>query len=265
MLSSFAEASAILNREDYKEIAEANARFLLSNLRQYGLLLRTYKDGEAKLNAYLEDYACLLDGLICLYEATGELRWLEEALPLTQTMLEQFWDEEDGGFFFTGKSHEQLIVRSKDFLDNATPSGNSVAILVLLKLAELTGNEDYRRRAVTVLRLLANQVRRYPSAFGYALCGLDFYLSTPKEIALTGRPDDQSMKALLNALWRTYLPNRVIATCAGNCEKAAELIPFLRDRQSKEGIASAYVCEGYTCQIPSKTEDELLKQLAPSR
>ena len=265
MLSSFAEASAILNREDYKEIAEANARFLLSNLRQDGLLLRTYKGGEAKLNAYLEDYACLLDGLICLFEATGELRWLEEALPLTETMIEQFWDEENGGFFFTGKSHEELIVRSKDFLDNATPSGNSVAMLVLLKLADLTGNQDYRRRAMTMLRLLVNQIQRYPSAFGYALCGLDFYLSTPKEIALTGRPDDQSMKALLNALWRTYLPNRVIAICTRNREKAAQLIPFLRDRQPNDGTATAYVCEGYTCQIPCRTEDELLKQLSTSR
>jgi len=180
-------------------------------------------------------------------------------------MIEQFWDEENGGFFFTGKSHEELIVRSKDFLDNATPSGNSVAMLVLLRLADLTGNQDYRRRAMTMLRLLVNQIQRYPSAFGYALCGLDFYLSTPKEIALTARPDDQSMKALLNALWRTYLPNRVIAICTRNCEKAAQLIPFLRDRQPNDGTATAYVCEGYTCQIPSRTEDELLKQLSTSR
>jgi len=142
------------------------------------------------LNAYLEDYTCLVDGLISLYEASGELTWIESAISLADKMIEQFWDEVNGGFFFTGKSHEELIVRSKDFLDNATPSGNSVAVLVLLKLAEFTGNEDYQRRAMTMLRLLANQMRRYPSAFGYALCGLDFYLSTPKEIALVGNPDD---------------------------------------------------------------------------
>src|SRR6185369_16378561 len=138
-----------------------------------GLLLRTYKDGEAKLNAYLEDYACLIDGLVSLYEASGDLTWIESAVALADTMIEQFWDESEGGFFFTGKSHEKLIVRSKEFLDNATPSGNSIATLGLLRLGLLTGKEDYRRRATAVLRLLADQIRRYPSAFGFALKALD--------------------------------------------------------------------------------------------
>ena len=110
MLVSFAEASAILERPDYRKVAEANAGFLLSNLERDGLLLRTFKDGDAKLNAYLEDYACLIDGLISLYEATGTLAWLQKAVRLTETMIEEFWDDEDGGFFFTGKSHETLIV-----------------------------------------------------------------------------------------------------------------------------------------------------------
>src|SRR5205823_2885943 len=130
--------------------------------QKHGLLLRTYKDGEAKLNGYLEDYSCLIEGLVSLYEATGELRWLESAVTLTEMMINQFWDEKDGGFFFTGKSHEQLIVRSKDYLDNATPSGNSVAMLALLKLNLLTGNENYHRLATTVLRLIATQIQRYP-------------------------------------------------------------------------------------------------------
>src|ERR1700682_90144 len=161
MLASFAEAAAILNRDDYAEIAEVNARFLLDNLRRDGLLLRTYKDGSAKLNGYLEDYAFLIDGLLTLFETTGEVAWFDEAQQLSLTMIEEFWDDEDGGFFFTGKSHEELIVRSKDYFDNATPSGNSVAADVLLKLSVLTGNEDYRRRAVTVLRLVAQPMQRY--------------------------------------------------------------------------------------------------------
>jgi uncharacterized protein len=190
------------------------------------------------------------------------LRWLRETLPLVKTMIDQFWDEEDGGFFFTGKSHEELIARSKDFLDNATPSGNSVAALVLLKLAELTGNEDYRRRAITVLRLVADQLRRYPSAFGYALCALDFYLSTPKEIALIGQAYDNSLKSLFDAVWETYLPNRVIACCAKDCERAAEFIPFLRDRLPADGAATAYVCEAFTCQLPVRNQADLRQQLS---
>jgi len=262
MLASFAEASAILDRADYRQVAEANSQFLLSHLQQSGLLLRTYKEGKAKLNGYLEDYACLLDGLISLYEATGELRWLETALSLTDTMIDQFWDDKDGGFFFTGKSHEQLIVRSKDFLDNATPSGNSVALLVLLRLNLLTGNEDYRRRATTVLRLMVSQIHRYPSAFGFALCALDFYLSTPKEIALVGRPADASLRQLLRALWQTYLPNRVIACSTSDGEKAARVVPFLRERNQPTDTATAFVCEANTCQIPAKTAQDLLAQLA---
>lgn len=260
MLASFAEASAILDRSDYRQIAETNASFVLSHLRKDGLLLRTYKDGQAKLNGYLEDYACFLDGLICLYEATGDLRWLEQALPLAQTMIDQFWDEENGGFFFTGKSHEKLIVRAKDFLDNATPSGNSVATLVLLRLSELTGNEDYRRRATTILRLVADQVRRYPTAFSFALCALDFYLSNPKEIALIGRENDVNLKSLFATVWRTYLPNRVIACCTTDCARAAQFIPFLRERQAAD-IATAFVCEAYTCQLPAKSPEDLLSQL----
>ena len=261
MLSSFAEASGILDRADYRDVAEANAEFLLSRLQQNGLLLRTYKDGEAKLNAYLEDYACLIDGLISLFEASGELGWLEAAIQLTQTMIEQFWDDESGGFFFTGKSHEQLIIRSKDFLDNATPSGNSVALFALLRLSLLTGNEDYRLRSTAVLRLLANQMRRYPSAFGFAMCGLDFYLSTPKEIALVGAPTDETLQQLMRTLWRTYLPNRVIAISTVYSERATRLIPLLRERNQPAETATAYVCQAYTCQLPAKTPDDFVAQL----
>ncbi|HYY57961.1 MAG TPA: thioredoxin domain-containing protein, partial [Pyrinomonadaceae bacterium] len=132
MLASFAEAAAILDRADYLDVAKKNAEFILANLRREGLLLRTYKDGQAKLNGYLEDYSFFADGLIALYESTGELRLLEEALAITTRMTEEFWDEKEGGFFYTGESHEELIVRSKDYFDNATPSGNSVAAEVLL-------------------------------------------------------------------------------------------------------------------------------------
>ena len=119
------------------------------------------------------------------------LKWIENAVRLTDKMIEEFWDADEGGFFFTGKSHEQLIVRSKDFMDNATPSGNSVAAYALQRLALLTGNETYKRHATTILRLLADQIRRYPSAFSWALCGLDFYFSTPKEIAIVGPTGDR--------------------------------------------------------------------------
>jgi len=262
MLSSFAEAAAILERPDYRRVAEANASFLLEHLQSDALLLRTYKAGEAKLNAYLEDYACLIDGLISLYEATGTLKWIESAISLADRMIEEFWDGESGGFFFTGKSHEQLIVRSKEFLDNATPSGNSIATLSLLRLSVLTGNENYRRLATTVLRLLADQIGRYPSAFGFALSALDFYLDVPLEIAIVGDPADSRLPELLRVVWQTYVPNRVVALCTEDHKRAADLLPLLRQRDTLASQPTAFVCEAYTCKTPAHSADELIPQLS---
>jgi uncharacterized protein YyaL (SSP411 family) len=264
MLSSFAEASAILERSDYRKVAEANARFLLSHLQKDGLLLRTYKDGEAKLNAYLEDYASLIDGLVSLYEATGELTWIESAIALADKMIDQFWDESEGGFFFTGKSHEKLIVRSKEFLDNATPSGNSIATMSLLRLGLLTANDDYRRRATAVLRLIADQIRRYPSAFGFALSALDFYLSTPLEVVIVGSPGPR-LDELARTLWRTYVPNRVIATCQKDHQSAAALIPLFIGRDTLSTEPTAFVCQATTCQQPVNSADDLARQLTSAK
>ena len=257
MLASFAEAGVVLNRPDYTNAARRNSEFVLSNLRRDGSLLRTWKDGIAKFNAYLEDYAFLIEGLVTLFETTGESRWLNEALALTDRMIREFWDEDAGGFFFTGKSHESLIVRSKDYFDNATPSGNSVAALVLARLATLTNKESYRNLAIAVLREVGDQIRRYPSGFGYALSAADFLLSTPKEIAIVGK-DAADIELLLAETWRRYLPNKVVApSIAGD----TATIPLLENRPLVNDLATAYVCEHYTCKQPVTEISALREQL----
>ncbi|HEY0386011.1 MAG TPA: thioredoxin domain-containing protein [Pyrinomonadaceae bacterium] len=262
MLASFAEAAAILERDDYLLTARKNAEFVLDNLRRGPLLLRTYKDGQAKLNAYLEDYAFYIDGLLSLYEATGELRWLQEAKSLADVMNEEFWDEQEGGYFYTGRSHEELIVRSKDFMDNATPSGNSVAAEVLLRLSTLTGDEEYSRKAVTIFRLMRDMLARYPSAFGRLLAALDFYLSTPLEIVILGARDDDKTHALVREVWKNFQPNKVVVQSVSDDPDAAEMIPLLRERSLINGAATAFVCEHYTCRQPATTPAELSAQLA---
>jgi uncharacterized protein YyaL (SSP411 family) len=262
MLASFAEAAAILQRPDYLEVAKKNAQFVLDNLRRDGLLLRTYKDGQAKLNAYLEDYAFFIDGLLTLFETSGEFVWLEQALTLTATMIEEFWDDEEGGFFFTGRSHEELIVRSKDFFDNATPSGNSVAAEVLLRIGLLTDNDDHQRRAATILRLMVSAIERYPSGFGRLLCALDFYLGTPKEIALIGESGKTETQALRDQIWTPYLPNKIVAQASPGDTKIAEIVPLLRDRRQLDGKATVYVCEHFTCKNPTTSAAELGSELA---
>ncbi|MGH9872391.1 MAG: thioredoxin domain-containing protein [Pyrinomonadaceae bacterium] len=261
MLASFAEAAAILNRPDYLDVARKNARFILENLRRDGLLLRTYKGGQAKLNAYLEDYAFFIDGLVTLFETGGELQWLEEARNITATMIDEFWDDEEGAFFFTGRSHEDLIVRSKDFFDNATPSGNSVAAKNLLRLGLLTDDADYQRRAATILRLTASTVQRYPSGFGRLLCALDFHLGAPKEIVLIGEPGSPETRTFQEEIWRRYLPNKVVAQASPGDAKAEETVPLLRDRPQIDGKTTVYLCEHFTCKAPTTNPRELASQL----
>ncbi|MCH7713732.1 MAG: thioredoxin domain-containing protein, partial [Chloroflexi bacterium] len=185
MLRAFAEAAQVLGRPDYLEAAVKNAEFLTSTMIQKGTdhegrLLRTYRNGEAKLLAYLEDYAFVADGLLALYEATFQPRWLEEAVKMADSMIDLFWDDDVGGFYDTGRDHEDLVVRPRDTFDNAQPCGGSVASGILLRLAVITGNDEYATKAATPLRALQQLMSRSPMGAGQWLVTLDFYLSQPK-------------------------------------------------------------------------------------
>jgi len=259
MLRAFAEAAVALDRDDYREQARRNAEFVLANLRRDGRLLRTWKDGQAKLNGYLEDYACFADGLLSLYEATFDPRWLAEARSIADVMIEQFADDSAGGFYVTGKDHERLVSRPKDLFDNATPSGNSVAAEALLRLGLLSGQGLYREAAERVLRLLGVIAAQHPAAFGRLLCALDFYLGSPKEIAIVGQPDAADTASLTRTVFSRYAPNKVVAGCAPNA--APPDIPLLADRPARNGKATAYVCQNYVCQAPATTPEELARQL----
>ena len=261
MLRSFAEAARHLQRADYLQVAQRNAAFLLRELSRDGRLLRTYKDGRAHLNGYLEDYLFLADGLLALYEADFETRWFREARRLVDEAIQLFADEQNGGFFDTGSDHETLLSRPKDIMDNATPAGNSVAADVLLRLAAWTGEEDYRRRADDYLRPLSELMLKLPQSFGYALGALDFALSPAREIAIAGDAGQQGTQSLLAVVNRRYLPNSVLA-CAGPANaEAARNIPLLADRPLKDGQPCAYVCQNFACQAPVTTGEELEKLL----
>jgi len=272
MLAAFAEASAVLDNKEYLEVAKQNADFILANLQKpVGMegrdiqlesatladpkLLRTWKDGRAKLNAYIEDYANLADGLVDLFQVSGEVRYLKEAKRLADLMITEFWDEENGGFFFTANDHEELIVRTKDFYDNATPSGNSVAADVLLKLAKLTSDEKYERFASTVLRLAAAQLKRHPQGFGRTLSAIEFFLGDSKEIVLMGDEDGN----LGREVWSEYRPGKVVVPANGSTE--SEMIPLLQGRAAIDGKPTAYVCENFACRMPVTTVEELKEQL----
>jgi uncharacterized protein len=261
MLRAFALAAGATGREEYLRVAEENAVFLLEKLVVDGRLRRSYKDGQARLNGYLEDYACVADGLVELYEATFETRWLREAASLADAILELFWEEAEGAFYDTAADHEELVTRPRDVYDNATPSGNSVAVDVLLKLSVLLEREDYRERAGAVLDNLSGGMVQVPGAFGRLLSALDFYLSTPYEVAIIGEREAPDTKMLLETVYSSYLPNKVVAGSSENDEEATQLVPLLANRPMRGGRPTAYVCVNYACQSPTTDPAELARQL----
>ncbi len=263
MLCAFAECALVFEREDFLSAALHNAEFVMSTLsfrdkEGYLRLLRTARNGTAKLNAYLEDYACYAEGLLWLYEATGSEQWLQTATELTETMLTYFWDAEHGGFFTTSSDHEALLHRPKDWDDNATPSGNSVAMEVLLRLSLLLGKSEYRERVAGMLRGLSDTYQKMPYGFSRGLSVLDFYLDSPKEIALLGDPSTPETQALRRVLYETYLPNRVVAHAK---EATPEGTPLLAGRTLINGKPTAYVCTGFVCKEPVQTPEALRQQL----
>jgi uncharacterized protein YyaL (SSP411 family) len=250
MLAAFAEAAAVLDDPTYLQIARRNADFLVSTLQSSGRLLRTWKDGKAKLDAYVEDYANLADGLVELYQVSGELKYLAEARQLADTMIERFWDEENGGFFFTSDDHEELIVRNKDFTDNASPSGNSVAADVFLKLAKITSDERYERYAAKVLSIAAAQAGRYSQGFGRALAAMEFAIGPTKEIVIFADVN----REMQNTVWSRYLPNKVVLLSSSG---SAPDLPLFVDRTAIDGHPTAYVCEEMVCRRPTTQSSEL--------
>ena len=268
MLRSFAEAGAVLGRVDYLEAAVKNAEFLTTVMRPQGRLLRTYRNGEAKLLGYLEDYSCVADGLIALYEATLDLRWLENAVAMADSMIELFWDEATGGFYDTGSDHEALVIRPRDVFDNAQPCGGSVASDILLKLAVFTGNDDYAAKAAVPLRSLHDHMARSPGGTGHWLSALDFYISAVKEVAVVGPSENAATSELLDTVRRQFLPNKVLmgydpssSESTGQESLSLSGYPLLEGRGMVNGQPTAYVCQNYVCQLPVTEPGPLLAQL----
>ncbi|MGH2941804.1 MAG: thioredoxin domain-containing protein [Solirubrobacteraceae bacterium] len=251
MIAALAEAGAVLERDDYLAAAGRAAGFVLDEMRTPdGRLLRTYNAGEAKLNAYLEDHAFLLEALLTLYEATFQARWFHAARELADAIVERFGDAERGGFFQTSSDHEQLVARRKEIDDSPIPSGQSSAAFGLLRLAALTGEARYERAALGVLHLFGDLLRRSPLAFGHLLQALDLHLSASREVALVGA----DTSTLVRAVRARFRPHLVLA--AGDGEDAAG-VPLLEGRAPIDGRAAAYVCERFTCSRPVSEPNEL--------
>ncbi len=262
-ISALAEAGRAFGEPRYVEAATGAADFVLEHLRDAdGRLLRSWRDGRAGRPGFADDHALMADACLTLYETTFELRWFVEARALGDELLGRFRDEERGGFFQTGADAEELVLRPKDLVDNAVPSGNSAAADVLLRLAHLTGEPEYERAGAAALRVVRDAMAGAPSGFGHALCALDLHLGPVREVAIVGDPDEEVTRALAaEVTTERFLPNHVLAVAGPADAGSAKTVALLRGRPQVNAKPTAFVCEGFACKLPVNEREALIEQL----
>ncbi|MCR4431577.1 MAG: thioredoxin domain-containing protein [Tepidanaerobacteraceae bacterium] len=264
MIAALAKGARVAGNEKYTFMARKAADFIFSKLvREDGRLLARYRDGEAAIPAYLDDYAFLVWALLELYETTFDAGYLKKALEMNRQMLDLFWDEEKGGLFFYGKDGEELLFRPKEIYDGAIPSGNSVAAYNMLKLSRFTGDQSLEEHARRIFKAFAGEVMLHPSAHSFLLTALQFALGASKEIVIAGVSDADDTEKMIQKIRSRYLPDTVVLLHpAGNAGRnIRELIPFIKDMKPLEGKATAYICENFACLPPVTNMDEIERVL----
>jgi len=264
MIAALAKGAQVLENPRYLEAAMGAADFILQNMRNAeGRLLHRYRDGQAALQAHVDDYAFLIWGLIELYEASFEVSSLKTALELNGDLLNFFWDHKNGGFYFTAEDSEKLLVRKKEAYDGAIPSGNSVAMLNLLRLGRMTANSDLEHRAAKIGSALSKNVRQSPSAYTQLLVAVDFAVGPSYEVVIAGNSRAGDTMEMLKALRRQFLPNKIVLF--NPAEQASpeifRLAEFIKTQPSLDGKATAYICMNYHCQRPTNEIDKMLELL----
>jgi len=265
IIDALAQAAQVLGVPAYRAAAVKAADFVLSTMRaEDGRLFRTYSSGSnPRLNGYLDDYAFFVNALVSLYEATFEIRWIESALSLSDVMIDQFWDSAEAGFFYTGRSHEQLITRTKDVQDSSIPSGSSMAALALLRIAKLTGRRDLREKAETTLRAFGGLMASAPLAVGQMLVALDFHVGPVTEFVIVGDPAKPDVEEALQLVRKGFRPNKVVAlqTTAAPDARTNQIVPLLAEKTSR-GALTTYICKDFACQAPLEGIEALRAALA---
>ncbi len=262
-IGAFAEAGRVFGEPAFVNAAVRCADFVLTHLRDdRGRLLRSWRNGVAGRPGFADDHALMASACLTLYETTFELRWFEQARALADELLRLFRDDERGGFFQTATDAERLVLRPKELYDNAVPSGNSVAAEVLLRLALLTGDAGYEAAGLSALRLVRDAMAGAPTGFGHALCALDLYVGPAREVAIVGDPAAPDTRTLVEEITgRVFRPNVVLAVGQPGDQHAQQTVPLLRDRETRDGAATAYVCERFACRLPVTEADALRAQL----
>jgi uncharacterized protein YyaL (SSP411 family) len=254
MISALARAYQVLGDVRYRNAAERAAQFVMTRMyNEKKKLLRRYRDGEARYEAHLEDYAFISQGLLDLYEASLDIRWLKTAIDFTGQEKELFYDAERGGFYDTSGKDKSILTRTKESYDGAEPTGNSIAILNLLRLSQMTDNKEWRAMADKSLEYFGSQMLNAPQALPQFLVALGFSLAKPKQIIIAGQASDKHTEELLQEVHARFIPNKIILLADnGTGQKTlASYMPFIETIQMLDGMPTAYICENYTCQLPT--------------
>jgi len=266
MIAALAKGAQVFDSMRYLKAAERAVEFILEKLRRTdGRLIHRHRDGEAAIDGNLDDYAFLVLGLIELYEATFETKYLEEALRLQNDMIKHFWDKENGGFFFTSDYSEKLLVRYKDFRDGAIPSGNSIAFLNLIRLARMTGKAHYEEKAATLAKAFSSHEEGTPRQNTMFLAALDFFIGPAYEIAIVGDLDSKKAENMLHAIRTRFVPNKVMLFKKENNTSLENLAGFTKGMKTIAAKTTAYICQNFACNRPMTDIDEILKTLARLR
>ena len=260
LLSGLAEAIKITGASSCLEASRRTVEFIFGRMFRDGYLLHVYKDGQAKLRGYLDDYAFVALGLLDLYEVLLDRSLIDRAMELADIMLREFWDERGGGLFYTGKSHQPLISRAKPVFDASIPSGNAIAAQLLLRLYHLVGAEEYHTRAETILRSYYDAMVSQPFGFAHMLCALDQYLHPAQEIVIVGERSDARTTDLIKEIHSLYLPNKAVLIFAPG-ESLEKVSPLMVGKQQIDGRPTAYVCQNFTCSAPVTSWAELKRLL----
>lgn len=265
MIAALAKAGHALDNRKYIQAAARAADFILQNLTaDNGRLLKRYRRGRAGLSAHLNDYAFMVWGLIELYQATYELNYLKEAIALNDRMLTHFWDQQNGGLYMTADDSEKLLIRSKQIFDGAIPSGNSVAAMNLLRLAGMTANKQYASRAESIIAVYSNQVKQYPAGHTQLMSALEFALNPSYEVVIVGKRQQQDTVSMLAALRKPFIPQKVVLFREDKPDAAsdiAEIAPYTRSMATRNGQATAYVCQDFACRLPTTSVEQMLQSL----
>jgi uncharacterized protein YyaL (SSP411 family) len=253
MISSFAFGGAVLDEPEYVRAASEAAEFILGTLQRGGRLLHRYREGEPKGLAFLDDYAFFGMGLLDLYEASFDPRWLKESKRLANEAVRLFRDESDGAFMLVGRDGEELITVTKEIYDGAIPSGNSVAATWFLRLGQMTVDKDLQARGMEILRSFSGRVERYPAGYPYFMVALDFSVGPTREIVIAGEAGAEATKKMLRAVRQRYMPDAVLILHEpGEKGKAIQdIVPFVKGQVQQEGRTTAYVCRNYACELPT--------------